>query len=134
VLSTVENRVYTQKPLAPRAAISLIPAQASVGAASRRHVGKETDRRWEQGEDISLIEFQSFEYQHSKQVVAGDDIKEDILRTGIRKLEHETGVHHTLEKVLQGEGVRRRTLDKIVRQLSILSDQTDGPQKRESQS
>jgi hypothetical protein len=34
--------------------------RASVVAASRRYVGKETDRRWEQGEDLSLVEFKSF--------------------------------------------------------------------------
>jgi hypothetical protein len=43
-------------------------------------VGKETDRRWEQGEDLSLVEFTSFETQQSKQVVAGEDIKQDISR------------------------------------------------------
>lgn len=31
--------------------------RSSVVAASRRYVGKETDRRWEQGEDLSLVEF-----------------------------------------------------------------------------
>jgi hypothetical protein len=81
-------------------------------------VGKETNRRWEQGEDLSLVEFTSFEYQQSKQVVAGEDIKKDILKTGIRKLERGTGVsHHTLERILRGETVRRKTLFKIVKQL-----------------
>jgi Cro/C1-type helix-turn-helix DNA-binding protein len=87
-------------------------------AGSRRYVGKETDRRWEQGEDLSLVEFQAFEYQQSRRVIAGDDIKNDILRVGIRRLERDTGVsHHTLEKILKGEPVRRKTLAKIVKQL-----------------
>jgi hypothetical protein len=38
-------------------------------------VGKETDRRWEQGEDLSLVEFKAVEYEGSKQVVASDEIK-----------------------------------------------------------
>ena len=81
-------------------------------------MGKETDRRWEQGEDLSLVEFTSFEYQESKQVVAGEDIKKDILENGIRKLERDTGVsHHTLERILRGESVRRKTLAKIAKQL-----------------
>ena len=29
-------------------------------------VGKETDRRWEQGEDLSLVEFKTDEYEGSK--------------------------------------------------------------------
>lgn len=92
--------------------------RSSVVAASRRYIGKETDRRWEQGEDLSLVEFMSFEYQQSKQVVAGEGIKEDILKIGIRKLERDTGVsHHTLDKVLIGKSVRRKTLTKIVTQI-----------------
>ena len=82
-------------------------------------MGKETDRRWEQGEDLSLVEFTSFEYQQSKQAVASEDIKQDILKTGIRKLERGTGVsHHTLEKILRGEPVRRKTLAKIMKQIA----------------
>jgi len=77
-------------------------------------VGKETDRRWEQGEDLSLVEFKSFEYQGSKYVVASEDIKQGILKTGIRELERGTGVsHHILDKTLKGEHVRGKTLAKI---------------------
>jgi len=92
--------------------------RCSVVVASRRYVGKETDRRWEQGEDMSLVEFKAVEYQGSKQVVASDEIKEQILKTGIRKLERETKVsHHTLERILKGESVRRKTLAKIVKRV-----------------
>jgi hypothetical protein len=90
--------------------------RSSIVATSRRYVGKETDRRWEQGEDLSLVEFTSFEYQQSKQVVAGEDIKQQILKAGIRKLERDSGVsHHTLDKILKGEHVRRKTLAKIMK-------------------
>jgi hypothetical protein len=54
--------------------------RSSVIAASRRYVGKETDRRWEQGEDLSLVEFKAVEYQGSKQVEASDEIKQEILK------------------------------------------------------
>ena len=78
-------------------------------------MGKEADRRWEQGEDLSLAEFTSPEYQQSKQIVADEDIKDDILKFGIRKLGRDTGVsHYTLDKILKGEPVRRKTLAKIV--------------------
>jgi len=94
--------------------------RSSVIAASRRYVGKETDRRWEQGEDLRLVEFKAVEYQGSKRVVASDEIKEQILKTGIRKVERETRVsHHTINKVLKGEGVRRKTLAKIVKKISL---------------
>jgi hypothetical protein len=90
--------------------------RCSVVAASRRYVGKETDRRWEQGEDLSLVEFKTVEYQGSKHVLASDEIKQQILKAGIRKLERDAGIsHHTLRKILKGECVRRNTLAKIIK-------------------
>ena len=101
--------------------------QCSVVAASRRYVGKETDRRWEQGEDLSLVEFKTVEYQASKQVVASDEIKGQILKTGIRRIERETKVsHHTIDKILKGESVRRKTLAKIVKQIAAYAGGSKG--------
>jgi predicted transcriptional regulator len=69
---------------------------------------------------LSLVEFTSFEYQQSKHVVADEEIKQDILKAGIRKLERKTGVsHHTLERILRGEAVRRKTLAKVVKQVQF---------------
>ena len=100
-------------------------------AASRRYVGKETDRRWEQGEDLSLVEFTSFEYQGSKQVIAADDIKQDILKTGIRRLERNTGIsHHTLKKLLQNQPVRKTTLSMVVGQLELTAAKARVAQKK----
>jgi hypothetical protein len=97
--------------------------RCAVIAASRRYLGKETDRRWEQGEDMSLVEFKAVEYQGSKQVVASDEIKEQILKTGIRKLERETRVsHHTINRILKGEQVRHSTLTKITKRLHVEND------------
>jgi DNA-binding Xre family transcriptional regulator len=96
--------------------------RSSIVAASRRYVGKETDRRWEQGEDLSLVEFKSLEYQQSKQVIATDEIKQQILKTGTRKLERATGVsHHTINKILKSENVRRKTLAKIMKRCTLQS-------------
>src|SRR5204862_2493730 len=66
--------------------------RSSVIATSRRYVGKETDRRWEQGEDLSLVEFKAVEYEGAKQVVASDEIRQQIVKTEIRKLQRATGV------------------------------------------
>jgi hypothetical protein len=74
------------------------------------------------GEDLSLVEFTSFEYSQSKQTVAGEEIKKDILKTGIRKLERGVGVsHHTLKRILRGEPVRRKTLAKVVKHLGVVA-------------
>jgi predicted transcriptional regulator len=67
---------------------------------------------------LSLVEFKTVEYEGSKHLVASDEIKQQILKTGIRKLERETKVsHHTLERILKGESVRRKTLAKIVKRV-----------------
>ncbi len=51
----------------------------------------------------------------------GAGIKQDILKIGIRKLERDTGVsHHTLDKILRGEHVRRKTLAKIMQQIQAV--------------
>jgi len=51
-------------------------------------------------------------------VVASDEIKQGILKTGIRKLERKTGVsHHTINRILKSEHVRRKTLAKIMRKI-----------------
>lgn len=69
---------------------------------------------------MSLVEFQAVEYEGSKQVVASDEIKQQILKTGIRKIEHETSVgHHTINKISKGERVRRKTLSKMMKRFQI---------------
>jgi hypothetical protein len=90
--------------------------RSSVVAASRRYVGKETERRWEQGEDLSLVEFKAIEYQGSKKAVANEEIKEQITKIGIRNLERQSRVsHHTINRILRGEHVHRKTLAKIMK-------------------
>lgn len=55
--------------------------------------------------------------------MASNEIKEEILKTGIRKLERETRVsHHTIDRILKGENVRRKTLAKIVNQINRISE------------
>jgi predicted transcriptional regulator len=72
----------------------------------------------EQNEDLSLFEFKVVEYQGANQVVASDEIQQQILMVGIRKLERGTNVsHHTIARILKGEHVRRGTLAKIVTQV-----------------
>lgn len=47
--------------------------------------------------------------------MANEEIKQQILNIGIRKLEPATGVsHHTINRTLKREHVRRKTLAKIV--------------------
>lgn len=68
---------------------------------------------------------QSREYQQLIHVFASDEIKQGILKNGIRKIERLTSVsHHTLNRILKGEPVRHKTLSKIAKPLQIA--QIDG--------
>lgn len=58
------------------------------------------------------------QYRKSKLVVVSEEIRQQVLPLGIRKLEHQTGVcHHTIEKVLRGQRIRRKTLVAILTQV-----------------
>ena len=58
--------------------------RAHVIAGDFRYVGKETDRKWEEGDDLSLLEFKTTEYGRTGKVVASVEVKNDILGIGIR--------------------------------------------------
>jgi hypothetical protein len=50
--------------------------------------------------------------------VANEEIQQQILDIGIRKLEPAMGVsHHTINRILKRGHVRRKTLAKIVRRI-----------------
>ena len=49
--------------------------RAHVIAGEFHYVGKETDRKWEEGDDPSVLEFQSTEYGRVTKVVASDEVK-----------------------------------------------------------
>lgn len=58
------------------------------------------------------------QYRTSKLVVVSEEIRQQVLPLGIRKLERQTGVcDHTIEKVLRGQRIRRKTLVAILTQV-----------------
>jgi hypothetical protein len=77
-----------------------------------RYVGKETDRRWEQGKDLSLTSFSPVEYAASgKMIVADDSVLEAMAKCPMREMMRKTGLsQHTLEAVRDRKAVRSRTL------------------------
>ncbi len=88
--------------------------RASVVAGQRRYVGKETDRRWEHGEDLSLLTFKAIEYVPSAKVAAGTILRDEIAKRGMRELMRTTGLsQHTIEAIRAGQPVRRSTLKRM---------------------
>jgi hypothetical protein len=86
--------------------------RACVTADKFRYVGKETDRRWEQGEDLSLTSFSPVEYSASgKMAVADAALLEQMSKRPMREMMRETRLsQHTLEAIRDGRAVRSRTL------------------------
>jgi hypothetical protein len=70
-----------------------------------RYVGKETDRKWDQGEDLSLLGFVPVEYNSSgKMAVADHELRAEVSKHGLRELMRRTGLsQHTLELIKKNE-------------------------------
>jgi hypothetical protein len=76
-------------------------------------VGKETDRRWEQGEDPSLVDSKVHEFRKAaKLVTAEPSDREKWKKTGVRKLIRKSGLSQkAVYAIISGQSVRRRTLE-----------------------
>jgi hypothetical protein len=78
--------------------------------ASKFHlIGKETERGWEQSEDISTLLPSLMRYQ--KSCVAGEQLRQRLLHVPLDVLECETGLsRHTILRARRGEQVHLRSL------------------------
>jgi hypothetical protein len=98
--------------------------RAHIVAGELRYVGKETDRKWEEGGDISVLEFKPTEFGRGSKVVASEEVKNDIKNIGIKKCARESGfTRFFVRKLLRGRMVRRRSYDEFVRWLQCYKSQ-----------
>jgi hypothetical protein len=83
--------------------------RAHVVAGDLRYMGKETDRRWEEGDDTSVLEFKTTEYGRSKMVVASEEVKKAIKDIGINKCARESRFDRKnfIRKLVRGSPVKR---------------------------
>ena len=90
--------------------------RASITAGHRHFVGKETDRRWEYGEDLSLLHFKTMEYRPvGRMAVADCALRETVAASGVRTLIRKTGLsQHTLEALRRGQRVRNTTIQRVL--------------------
>ena len=114
-------RLYLRRPESKSLAPDGTPCAADTQGLLRRAsiiageivpVGKETDRHWEQGEDMSLVNFQVLEYRAGgKLVIADEGLRERMHKFGLRELMRKTGLSQkALYATLRGRPVRPRTL------------------------
>jgi len=119
---------YQQHPEAKSLAPDRKPCRADtrgmlrrtyITAGELRYVGKEADRKWEEGDDISVLEFKTTEYGRSKRVVASEEVKSAIAKIGINKCARESGFDRKnfIRKLIRGIPVKRNSYEEFVRWL-----------------
>ena len=91
--------------------------RAHITAGEFRYVGKETDRKWEEGDEISILEFKTTEYGRAKKVIASEEIKKKIVEIGINKCARESGFDRKnfIRKLIRGIPVKRNSYQEFVR-------------------
>jgi hypothetical protein len=78
-------------------------------------MGKESDKHWEEGEDLSLLDFKTIEYKRKGYAIATDEQLKRIAKVPKRELMRRGINQHTLEKINRKEPVRSRNIFAIFR-------------------
>ena len=93
--------------------------RAHIVAGELRYIGKETDHKWGEGDDISVLEFKATEYGRSKMVVASEEVKKDIEDIGINKCARESGFDrkNIIRKLVRDIAVKRNSYAEFERWL-----------------
>jgi DNA polymerase type B, organellar and viral len=90
--------------------------RAKIAAGNLIPVGKETDRRWEQGEDPSMLDFgiEVYEKQRKMVVANSSERKNWSVAIGLRRLMRESKLsQEPVSNAIKGKPVRRQTLSAI---------------------
>ena len=89
--------------------------RAKIIAGKLIPVGKETDRRWEQGEDPSVLDSQVFVYEKQRKMVVADaSDRKSWSAIGVRRLMRESKLSQApVSNAIKGKPVRRQTLSII---------------------
>ena len=96
-------------------------------AGEFRYVGKETDRKWEEGDDLSVLEFKNTEYGRAKKVVADPELLATMGKYGVRELMRRTALsQRTLAAVRVGTPVKRAALAILKQVLLSAHRDTEG--------
>ena len=109
---------YVRHPESKSLAPDGTPCRADTSGLLRRYpvtasgfhlIGKETERGWEQSEDISTLLPSLMRYQNGG--VAGERLRQRLQQIPLDVLEHETGLsRHTIVRARKGLTVHSRSL------------------------
>jgi hypothetical protein len=95
------------------------------------YIGKESDKHWEEGEDLSLLEFKTIEYKHKGYAIATDEHLARIEKVPKREFIRRRINQHTLEKICRREPVRAIQFANCLRKLEEFESEDEGGAKRE---
>lgn len=70
------------------------------------YIGKESDKHWEEGEDLSLLDFKAVEFKRKGNAVATDEQLARIGKVPKREFMRRGVNQHTLEKICRKDPVR----------------------------
>jgi hypothetical protein len=82
------------------------------------YIGKESDKHWEEGEDLSLPEFKTIEYKRKGYAIATHEQLEQISKVPKREFMRRGINQHTLERVCNKLPVRAVKLAQCLKALS----------------
>ena len=92
-----------------------------VTANELRYIGKETDRRWEQGEDISILDTFTLEYRpdETENLKTDPDLQRKAREHSIRAIAEAAGLStRTVKAARDGKRLRKHTIDKLTNALN----------------
>jgi len=104
--------------------------RAHIVAGEHIPIGKESDRHWEQSEDISLLEFKAIRYKRRGKITASEEQLERIRKVPKREFIRRGINQHTLEKICNEETVGASKLAKVLKVLQQWESGTDGTVRR----
>ena len=89
--------------------------RAKIAAGNLIPVGKDTDRRWEQGEDPSMLDFGIHVYEKQRKMVVADaSERKKWSAIGLRRLIRESKLsQEPVSRAIKGDPVRHQTLSTI---------------------
>jgi pyrroline-5-carboxylate reductase len=87
-----------------------------VVAAQSRYIGKETDRKWDHGADLSLLTFKPAHFDElGKMAKADPALIEQLAAVPVKALARKANVdRNTIRKMLRGSAVRRDIFQRVV--------------------
>jgi len=99
--------------------------RSHVKAGEIRYVGKETDRKWEEGDEIRVLEFAATEYGRKRKVIASEDVRATIASIGINKCARESGFDRKnfVRKLVRCVPVKRNSYEEFARWLQNYKSQ-----------